>query len=308
MPDGSVYPASGGRCATAPDVFSPGALDVRPGAEVLPALALRARSSSPPAAPPGAAWPRRSRRSSAPTETENSGPNDRPGDEQTLLGSPGSCKARSSPVRRRAIGANYVRTCRRARPSRRAGGRGRLGPSRRPRPGIRGRGTRAAPRAPRILSGVIAAVVVWVLVVVARRAGDFLNSQRPRESGRLDPWSWTFGAPNDKASISRSAATSSRVCFYWSAPARLVCSRSSPSWSAPPSVAGAGAAPHPSLCGGAERRGGARERRRRRTALAEASAPATSPPRGTRWSSCAQPSSRGERRSKRGSSSIARGA
>jgi hypothetical protein len=56
------------------------------------------------------------------------------------------------------------------------------------------------PRGLRIGSGVVAAVAVWVLLIVLD--GRTLMSWNDLESrGDFDPWSWTLAAPNGKASL-----------------------------------------------------------------------------------------------------------
>jgi hypothetical protein len=59
---------------------------------------------------------------------------------------------------------------------------------------------RGRPRGLRIGSGVVAAISVWVLLIVLD--GRTIMSWNDLESrGNFDPWSWTLGAPNGKASL-----------------------------------------------------------------------------------------------------------
>jgi hypothetical protein len=59
---------------------------------------------------------------------------------------------------------------------------------------------RGLPRGLRIGSGIVAAVSTWVLLVVLD--GRTIMSWNDLESrGDFDPWSWTLGAPNGKASL-----------------------------------------------------------------------------------------------------------
>jgi hypothetical protein len=59
---------------------------------------------------------------------------------------------------------------------------------------------RGLPRGLRVGSGVVAAIAVWVLLIVLD--GRTIMSWNDLESrGDFDPWSWTFGAPNGKASL-----------------------------------------------------------------------------------------------------------
>ena len=59
---------------------------------------------------------------------------------------------------------------------------------------------RGRPRGLRIGSGVVAAIGVWLLLIVLD--GRSILSWNDLESrGDFDPWSWTLGAPNGKASL-----------------------------------------------------------------------------------------------------------
>ena len=59
---------------------------------------------------------------------------------------------------------------------------------------------RGRPRGLRIGSGVVAAIGVWLLLIVLD--GRTIMSWNDLESrGDFDPWSWTLGAPNGKASL-----------------------------------------------------------------------------------------------------------
>ncbi len=59
---------------------------------------------------------------------------------------------------------------------------------------------RGRPRGLRVGSGVVAAIFVWVLLIVLD--GRTIMSWNDLESrGDFDPWSWTLGAPNDLASL-----------------------------------------------------------------------------------------------------------
>jgi hypothetical protein len=59
---------------------------------------------------------------------------------------------------------------------------------------------RGHPRGLRVGSGVLAAIGVWVLLIVLD--GRSILSWNDLESrGDFDPWSWTLGAPNGKASL-----------------------------------------------------------------------------------------------------------
>ena len=59
---------------------------------------------------------------------------------------------------------------------------------------------RGRPLKPRYGSGVIAALSVWVLLV-ALDGRELLTRNVIENRGDFDPWSWTFGAPNGKASL-----------------------------------------------------------------------------------------------------------
>jgi hypothetical protein len=59
---------------------------------------------------------------------------------------------------------------------------------------------RGGPLQPRMRSGVIAAVVVWALLVFAD-GRELLTRNGIEDRGSFDPWSWSFGAPNGKASL-----------------------------------------------------------------------------------------------------------
>jgi hypothetical protein len=59
---------------------------------------------------------------------------------------------------------------------------------------------RGRPLEPRIRSGVIAALFTWVLLV-ALDGRELLTRNGIEDRGSFDPWSWSFGAPNDKASL-----------------------------------------------------------------------------------------------------------
>lgn len=56
------------------------------------------------------------------------------------------------------------------------------------------------PRGLRVGSGIVAAISTWVLLIVLD--GRTIMSWNDLESrGDFDPWSWTLGAPNGKASL-----------------------------------------------------------------------------------------------------------
>lgn len=63
---------------------------------------------------------------------------------------------------------------------------------------------RGRPPEPRYRTGVIAAIVVWVLVVLAdgRRLLDD-HGLNVAQRGDFDPWSWTAGTPNGKLDLFR---------------------------------------------------------------------------------------------------------
>jgi hypothetical protein len=59
---------------------------------------------------------------------------------------------------------------------------------------------RGRPRGPRIGSGVVSAIAVWVLLIVLD--GRTIMSWNDLESrGDFDPWTWTLGTPNGVASL-----------------------------------------------------------------------------------------------------------
>jgi hypothetical protein len=63
---------------------------------------------------------------------------------------------------------------------------------------------RGRPPEPRYRAGLIAAIVVWVLVVLAdgRRLLDD-HGLNVAQRGDFDPWSWTAGTPNGKLELFR---------------------------------------------------------------------------------------------------------